>query len=414
MQGSPDTATVWNGLTLSGVTIENTNRYHVAGSGDANNEGTVRILGIRGTVNVTNSTFSLGAQPLDLEVTGGTLSLTATGNSFDRSYKEFTSGTRASIGNHCVDVRVLAGATANVTIGDRANAALANNFLNCRIGSVRIVNQPGAGANTDAIIARNNFRVNDHSSGIGGDFDFPMGGTLVWNLGSGTPSGTMDAIVENNLFELVTNASGGVGQLSLIAEGGPVQALVQNNTFDRPGNAPWWVQSRASPSSVMTARFVGNTVIRGQFPCLTDPACGPPAGFFAPGLRALADAQQGATLNFTMENNVMARHDIGFDPGQTVELRSLNVGAGATVCGRFQGNQSPDGYSLEQFAGTLRTVGTGTCPAGSPSAGCQTVLQSNGNSGSGGVGTTNPPFVNVVGTVTVNATACPVPSGGPF
>ena len=144
--GGSDTPTVWNGLTLSGVTFENSNRYHVAGSGDANNEGMVRILGIRGTVSITNSTFSLGAQHLDLEVTAGTLNLTATGNFFDRSYKEFTSGVRASIGNHCIDVRVLAGAAANVTIGDRAKVLLGNDFLNCRIGSVRVVNQPGAWA----------------------------------------------------------------------------------------------------------------------------------------------------------------------------------------------------------------------------------------------------------------------------
>jgi len=404
-----DIPTVWNGLTLSGVTIENTNRYHVAGSGDANNEGTVRILGIRGTVNVTNSTFSLGAQPLDLEVTSGTLNLTATNNFFDRSYKEFTSGVRASIGNHCVDVRVLAGATANITIGDRVNAALGNNFLNCRIGSVRVVNQPGAGANTDVIIARNNFRVNDHSSGIGGDFDFPMGGTLVWNLSSGT----IDTIVENNLFELVTRASGGNGQLTLIAEGGPLRALVQNNTFDRPGDGPWWVQSRNSAASVLTARFVNNTVIRGAFPCTIDPACG--GGYFAPGLRALADANTGATLNFTMENNVMARHDTGFDPGQTVEVRALNSGAAPTVCASFTSNQSPDGYSLEQLLGTVRTVAAaGSCLAGTPSPTCQAVLQANGNQGGAGVGTTLPPFVNVLGTVTVNATPCPIPTGAPF
>ncbi len=409
-QGSmSDTPTVWNGLTLSNVTTENTNRYNVANSGDANNEGTVRILGIRGTVNVTNSTFSLGAQPLDLEVTSGALNLTVTANNFDRSYKEFTSGVRASIGNHCIDVRVLAGASANIVIGDRTTNALGNNFLNCRLGSIRVVNQTGAGANTDAIIARNNFRVNDHSSGIGGNFDFPMGGTLVFNLGSGT----MDTIVENNLFELVTNASGGVGQLSLIAQGGPVQALVQNNTFDRPGNAPWLVQSRGSAASVMTARFVGNTVIRGAFPCTTDLACG--GGYFAPGLRALADAENGATLNFTMENNLMARHDTGFDPGQTVEVRALNTGAGPTVCSRFLNNRSPDGYSLEQLAGTVRTVAAaGSCAVGSPSPTCQTVFQGNGNLGGAGVDTTNPPFVNVFGTVTVNNTACPIPTGAPF
>ncbi len=403
-----DTPTVWNGLTLSGVTFENSNRYHVAGTGDANNEGMVRILGIRGTVNISNSTFSLGAQHLDLEVTAGTLNLTATGNSFDRSYKEFTSGARASIGNHCIDVRVLAGATANVTVGDRASALLGNDFLNCRLGSIRVVNQPGAGTSTDAIVANNDFRVNDHSSGIGGDFDFPMGGVLAWNLSSGT----VDTIVENNLFELVTNASGGVGQLSLIAEAGPLQALVQNNTFDRPGNAPWWVQSRNSAASVLTAQFVGNTVIRGAFPCTTDPACG--GGYVAPGLRALADAQTGATLNFTMQNNVMAQHDTGFDPGQTVEVRALNTGAAPTVCADFQNNQSPHGYSLEQLLGTVRTVGTGSCAAGSPSATCQSVLQARGNQGSGGVATAVPPFVNVFGTVSVSGTACPTPSGAPF
>jgi len=270
------------------------------------------------------------------------------------------------------------------------------------------VNQPGAGANTVAIIANNNFRVNDHSSGIGGDFDFPMGGALVWNLGSGA----MNTVVENNLFELVTNASGGVGQLSLIAEGGPVQALVLNNTFDRPGNAPWWVQARNSAAAVMTARFANNTVIRGPFPCTIDPACG--GGYIAPGLRALADANTGATMNFTMQNNVMARHDTGFDPGQTVEVRALNSGAAPTVCANFQNNQSPDGYSLEQLLGTVRTVGTGTCPAGSPSANCQTVLGNRGNQGSAGVGTAVPPFVNVFGTVTVNAVDCPLPSGAPF
>jgi hypothetical protein len=175
------------------------------------------------------------------------------------------------------------------------------------------------------------------------------------------------------------------------------------------------VQSRGSAASVMTARFVANTVIRGQFPCLTDPACGPPAGYFAPGLRALAEAQQGATLNFTMENNLMARHDTGFDPGQTVEVRSLANGGGGIVCSRFLNNQSPDGYSLEQLGGTVRTVAAaGSCAVGNPSPTCQSVFQANSNLGGLGVATTNPPFVNVFGTVTVNNTVCAVPSGGPF
>jgi hypothetical protein len=121
-------------------------------------------------------------------------------------------------------------------------------------------------------------------------------------------------------------------------------------------------------------------------------------------------------MNFTMENNIMARHDTGFDIGQTVEVRALDGGAAATVCANFQNNQSPDGYSLERIGavGTVRTVGTGSCAVGSPSATCQAVLQANGNQGGAGVGTTVPPFVNVFGPVTVSAPACAVPTGGPF
>ncbi|MCL4255432.1 MAG: hypothetical protein KJ043_16855, partial [Anaerolineae bacterium] len=71
--GSPDTPTVWNGLAITNSTIENTNRYHVAGIGDANSEGMIRILGIRGTVTITDSTLQDGAEMLDFFVNGGTL-----------------------------------------------------------------------------------------------------------------------------------------------------------------------------------------------------------------------------------------------------------------------------------------------------------------------------------------------------
>lgn len=111
----------------------------------------------------------------------------------------------------------------------------------------------------------------------------------------------------------------------------------------------------------------------------------------------------------------MARHDTGFDPGQTIEVRALNTGAGPIVCSRFLNNRSPDGYSLEQLAGTNRTVAAaGSCLAGNPSPTCQSVFQNNANLGGAGVDTTSPPFVNVFGTVTVNNTACPIPTGAPF
>ncbi|HRF98062.1 MAG TPA: hypothetical protein PLZ51_22805, partial [Aggregatilineales bacterium] len=116
--GSPDVATVWNGLTITNSTIENTNRYHVANIGDANNEGMIRILGIRGTVNIANSTLQDGAEMLDFFVTAGTLDLTVTNSAFNRSYKEFTVGALASVGNHCIDVTVQGG-NVNMVVGSR-------------------------------------------------------------------------------------------------------------------------------------------------------------------------------------------------------------------------------------------------------------------------------------------------------
>jgi hypothetical protein len=97
---------VWNGLTIVNSTIEDTNRFGVAHKGDANNEGMVRILGIRGTVTVTNSVFQRGAEFLDFFTTGGTLNMTVTGSQFLNAYKEFVAADNsslASVGNHGVD-----------------------------------------------------------------------------------------------------------------------------------------------------------------------------------------------------------------------------------------------------------------------------------------------------------------------
>jgi hypothetical protein len=401
--GSPDTATVWNGLNITNSIIENTNRYHVAGIGDANNEGMIRILGIRGTVNITNSTLQDGAEMLDFFVTTGTLNLTVTASTFNRSYKEFTSGGLASVGNHCIDVVVQGAGNANVVVGSRTVPANGNDFLNCRIGSIRVVNDTLSTGNTTFIASNNSFVSNDHSSGFGGDFDFPQGGVLAMILGTGA----IDVIIEDNYFDEITNASGGVGQLSLSIDNGTMQARVIDNTFDTPGNAPWWVIARGGTGRV---EFVDNTVIQGFFTC-PDASCA--GGYFGPGLRSLFDVQNGSTLNVTMDNNIMAEHDTGFDPGQTVEFRAL---AGAnTLCVALTDNQSPDGYSLEHFAGTFNLDNgadafTGACSA----AQCQTVLQTNNNRGGAGVGTTNPPFVNVLGTVNVVNATCPTPTGGIF
>lgn len=241
------------------------------------------------------------------------------------------------------------------------------------------------------------------------DFDFPMGGVLGWNLGTGT----VNTVVENNTFTDVTNASGGVGQLTLISEGGGLhQSLVVGNSFIRPGNAPMWVQSRNVAGSNVRLRMADNTVTAGPSLCTTDTSCD--GGYIAPGLRTLFDTQAGAIMALTMDNNQFAGHDQGYDPGETVEVRALTPGGG-TVCTNFTNNRAEDGYSLELFEGSMSTVGSGSCPVGVPPTACQTVLGNRTNRGGSNNLLTNPPFVRVVGAdVTVTPTACAVPTGGPF
>jgi hypothetical protein len=79
----------------------------------------------------------------------------------------------------------------------------------------------------------------------------------------------------------------------------------------------------------------------------------------------------------------------------------------------LRNNTAPDGYSLEQFVASqavnlFTAGGSGTCTAGSP-ANCQNALTANANTGGGNNPATTPPFVNVVGTVTVVAAACQAP-----
>lgn len=414
----PAASTVWNGLTLDGVTIEDTNRFHIASRGDANNEGSVRIVGLRGTVSVTNSLFQRGGEFLDIFATAGTLNMTVTNNDFLGAYKEFAAGDNspiASVGGHCVDVTVQGVAVANVTVGDRTVAANGNDFLNCRLGSVRLVKDTGSSGDADFIVARNTFTVNDGSSGffcspacVRADFDFPQGGLLHWQLGSGS----VDSVVENNTFTDVTNASGGVGQMTLIAEGGAHNALVQNNAFIRPGNAPWFVLSRNFAASNMRLRAIGNTVTGGPSLCTLDTSCA--GGYQTPGLRTLFDTNTGGIMDLTMDNNQFAGHDQGFDPGETVEVRGLAPGGG-TVCVNWNNNRAEDGYSLEESVGTMSVVGAGTCSVGAPSVDCQTVLGNRGNRGGANNVNTNPPFVRVTpNALTVTGTACAVPTGGPF
>jgi hypothetical protein len=297
---------------------------------------------------------------------------------------------------------------ANITVGDRNNDALDNNFLNCRLGSVRVANDAGATGNIDVIVGRNDFTVNDHSSGITGDFDFPQGGLLL--MGRGTDTATFDVVVDGNYFDEIANASGGVGQLSLDMQNGTWQVLVEDNTFDTPGNAPWF--ARADSTTSARVLFRNNLGIKGFFNC-PDPSCA--GGYDGPGLRALFDLQNGAVADVTIIGDQFAEHDAGFDPGQTFEARVLNTGGGGTLCLDLQNNQAPDGYSIEEFAGDFNLVGSGNCSPGSPSPTCQTLLGNRGNRGGSNVATTNPPFVNVPNpTIDVVAGSCLQPTGGIF
>jgi hypothetical protein len=82
----------------------------------------------------------------------------------------------------------------------------------------------------------------------------------------------------------------------------------------------------------------------------------------------------------------------------------------------LQNNTAPDGYSLEQFnasqtVNVFTAGGSGICTAPGSPGNYQNALQANGNTGgAGNAAATNPPFVNVVGTVNVVPVACQQPS----
>jgi len=413
------TSTIITGLQILNCTIEDSNRFHIPNIGDANNEGTIRILGITGTVLINNSTFQRGAEFLDFFThTSGTLNMTVTNSTFNHAYKEFTSGSLASVGNHGIDVIVEGSAIANITIGDRMNSSLGNSFLNCRIGSIRLGNNPGATGNMTFIVANNNFTVNDHSSGIGGDFDFPMGGLLLFSLGANTA--VINAVVSNNYFDEVTNASGGVGQLTLSMQGGTWQTLVENNTFDTPGNGSFFVRADTGNSTVL---FRNNTYIRGGF-CSPDPAANGPGcggcgdagsgpGYCGPGIKSVVQAQNGGHINISFINEAFSKHDSSFDPGNTVEVRVST--AGSSACSNFSNNSSPEGYAVRQIAGTLNVQrGLGSACTACTAVQMSNVFNANGNSGGGNNPNLTPPTVTVFGTVNTTDSACPVPSGGIF
>jgi hypothetical protein len=377
------------GLTITNSTITDTNRFHVAGVADSQDEGAVRIRGLSGTVDITNNTFERGGELLDLFTDdSGAMVLTVTGNSFTDAYKEFTSGGTASIGKMCVDVTTRGSLNATMTIGGAAG--LANTFTNCAIASLRIVSESGAvTGDTTATVTNNIFKVTDHSSTLGTSGNFPQGGVLVRSNGSGN----VDALVTNNDFgtwsgaetgEWVMNADGAVGALAIIAEGGATQVEASGNEFNSPINAPWFV--RADGSGTDAEIFFHDNTYRSRTGFFSpDPGFGT---FTAPGISHSATGQSFAALDFVMANEALGVHDETFDPQDTIQVRAQTS---ATVCASFA---------------TVTTALTGTNGDIHTNNAASTFNRFDG----GG----NDPFQTTGAVTALGSDTCSRPSGGPF
>ena len=184
----------------------------------------------------------------------------------------------------------------------------------------------------------------------------------------------------------VANASGGTGQVTLDLEDGQFQIRIDNNTFDTPANAPWFIrsdstQSRGGPDGRTTPTFKvrsarpirprqgGGCDLGGGNLCVgQNPAN---EGYCGPGLRSLIQVQNGGDIDLTLDQEDFAQHDGYFDPGNTTEAHVVNVGGGGTLCVALSDNTSPDGYGLREEAGTLEfyqgtSATTGNCTNGAP------------------------------------------------
>ena len=423
-------ATVWDGLVISNSLIENTNRFDVAGRGDDDDEGMVRILGIKGTVIIEDSTLQDGGELVDFSTdASGTLDMTVKGSDFNRAYKEFTSGSIAKVGKICLDVTINGSLAADITVGalDETTVSEGNAFLNCGTASLRLGHDSGASGDLNTVISQNTFRVDDHSSTLGTAANFPQGGV---NL---RPRGTadMDAIVSNNTFgtgtagstsDEIMNADGGLGNLALILEGGSHQVRVSDNTFNGPINAPWFIRADGNSSAAVLFR---DNVYNGDPAFFSpDPGFG---SFRVPGIPYRTRVKNGGALDLTFENDQFAVHDqFFFTLTETAEFEVLAIGGGGTLNLALDTVTSPDGFEFKESAGTLNLyqgsvndAATGPCTAGSTSD-CQDELADDGNRG-GPTGfvatgtpdaTLNPPFVDVdAGSIAIVGTAPTLPSG---
>ena len=385
VNGAPPTATVWNGLTLTNCTFTNTNRFHTSHA-DANNESAVHILGIKGTVSVTGSSFSNAGSGLRLwSDTSGTLDVTIQSNSFATLYKEI--GT-LSVGLYGIDIRQFGSLSSTVRIGDTAsesNAALGNTFTNGGDrASIDIISDTGTTGAMKTSIAKNTFTVTDHSSpGVPAgstSYNFPQGGVLLRTLGSGN----FEAIFAANVLDQVMHADGGLGQLSMIIEKGDSEFIVRNNSFGLPWDAPIELRADGTAGGQNSAKvlFTGNTYVDGTVGDGTTDLGGP-----SPYSAFYTQVRNNGRLDLTIQNEASAfgLNDTSSGFSNSVHIQTTT---GGDILNLFLQNlQSPRGYQLKASSGSTYNLYRN----GSVSGTAQGVLQDNGNTGGGGADGTVPP-----------------------
>ena len=403
--------TNWDGLSILNSTIEDSNRYHVGGTGasgkgDSSDEGLVRIVGITGTVVIDNSTLQRGAELIDFftDSGAGTLDMTVQSSSFIDSIKEFVCGNPTqNVGKAGIDVTVEGPHDAVIRIGDPAemNAALGNTFTNNASASVRILHDAGTSGDIDGVISRNTFEVTDHLTGTNcaaGNFifNFAQGGVL---LGAG--GGTYEAIVSNNLFDEVMHADGGLGQLTIIADdSGSSEFIVRGNNFQLPWDAP--VRVLADGNSSAAILFDANTYTDGTLGSASDDLG--VGGFPSPFTPWHLNVRNSGGLDITVQNEVLPLHDVTSGFASSFDA-SMNA-SGGTLNLWIKDSASPLGYNLvNSGAGTFelhRGLSASSVPA--------TIIDDNNNTGGAGVDGTDPPAVTTSGTIGATNTPPTQPS----